>query len=67
MRRFLKLAGLAGGALAGAVFYRRSLRPRRERLEIYFEDGTLSSFGEGSPEAERVLPLARGVIARARS
>jgi len=67
MRRFLKLAGLAGGALAGTVFYRRSLRPRRERLEVYFEDGTLTSYGEGSPEAERVLPIARRVLADARA
>jgi len=66
-RRLLKLLGVAGGAAAGAVFYRRSLRGRPDRLEVYFEDGTLTSYGEGSPEADRVLPVARRLLATARA
>ena len=65
MRRFLKLLAVAG-ALAGGLFYRRSFRPRRERLEVYFDDGTMSSYGEGSPEAARALPVARRILAAAR-
>jgi hypothetical protein len=65
-RKLLALAGFAGGALAGAVFYRRSSGSRRERLDVYFDDGSMVSFGEGSPESERLLPVAHRLLAAAR-
>ena len=36
-------------------------RRARERLDVYFDDGSFVTFVDGSPEAERLLPLARQV------
>jgi hypothetical protein len=65
-RKFLTLLGFVTGMFAGSVLYRRSTSRRRERLDLYFDDGSMVSFVEGSPEAERLLPVARDVIAAAR-
>ena len=65
-RKLLTLAGFATGALAGSIVYRRSLGRRRDRLDVYFDDGSMVSLVEGSPEADRLLPVARGLLATAR-
>jgi hypothetical protein len=59
------LAGLATGALAGTAAYRRWFGGSRERLDVYFDDGSFVTFGAGSPEAARLLPLARQVLVAA--
>ena len=64
-RRLLALAGFASGALAGTVAYRRLFGGSRERLDVYFEDGSFVTFGAGSPGAARLLPLARQVLVAA--
>ena len=64
-RRLLALAGLASGALAGTAAYRRWFGGSRERLEVYFDDGSFVTFEAGSPEAARLLPLARQVLVAA--
>jgi hypothetical protein len=61
-RRLFALAGFASGALAGAAVYRHWLGGDRERLDVYFDDGSFVTFGAGSPEAARLLPLARQVL-----
>jgi hypothetical protein len=67
MRRHRALAGLAlAASLAGAVLFRRRIR-RRDRVEVYFEDGTTVSLDDGSPEASTVLPLARLILETAGS
>ena len=65
-RRLLALAGFAGGALAGTAAYRRWFGGSREKLDVYFDDGSFVTFGAGSAEAERLLPLARQVLVAAR-
>ena len=65
-RRLLALVGFATGIFAGTFLYRRSAGRRRDRLDVYFDDGSMVSFVEGSPEAERLLPVARRLIATAR-
>ncbi len=55
------ILGLAGGALAGAAIFRRRAG-RRERADLYFEDGSMLSLANGSPGAERMIPLAREVV-----
>jgi hypothetical protein len=57
---------LAGTSLAGTIFYRRHVARRRERVDVYFEDGSMVSLTEGSPEAATVLPLARRILETAR-
>ena len=61
-RRLFALAGFASGALAGAAAYRHWFGGDRERLDVYFDDGSFVTFGPGSPEAARLLPLARQVL-----
>jgi hypothetical protein len=59
------LLGIAGGMVAGAAFVRRR-SARRERVDLYYEDGSMVSLSNGSPDAERLLPLAREVLRRSR-
>jgi len=62
MRRRRLLTGLAlAGSLAGAILFRRRSR-RREHLDLYFEDGSMVSLSDGSPEASTVLSLARRIL-----
>ena len=37
-------------------------RGSRERVDLYAEDGSMQSFAEGTPEAERLLPIARELL-----
>ena len=64
-RKVFALAGFASGALAGTAAYRRWFGASRERLDVYFDDGSFVTFGAGSPEADRLLPLARQVLVAA--
>jgi hypothetical protein len=57
---------LTAGSLAGTIFYRRHVARRRERVDVYFEDGSMISLTEGSPEAATVLPLAHRILEAAR-
>jgi hypothetical protein len=66
-RRFLAVVALVAGWLVGLALYRRAATTRRERVDLYFEDGSMLSVGDGTPEAERLLPLARDALGAARS
>jgi hypothetical protein len=66
-RKSFALAAFASGAVAGTAAYRRWFGARRERLDVYFDDGSFVTFGAGSPEAARLLPLARQVLLAART
>jgi hypothetical protein len=59
------VVGILGGVFIGASFVRRRTA-NVERADLYFEDGSMLSLTNGSPGAERLLPLARQVISRAR-
>jgi hypothetical protein len=65
-RKALTLFGFATGLFAGSVAFRRSFGRRRDRVDVYFDDGSMVSFAEGSAEAESLLPVARTVLAAAR-
>ena len=65
-RRALRLAGFASGVLAGTLAYRKLFSGRGEGIDVYFDDGSFVTFAAGSSEAERLLPLARQVLAAAR-
>jgi hypothetical protein len=51
------------GAMTGWVLYRRRSGRRLERVELYAGDGALVSLPDSSPESERMLALARDVLA----
>jgi uncharacterized membrane protein len=64
-RRLIVLAGLLTGALAGIAWIRRSGARRRERVDLYYADGSMVSLGDGEPEAERLLSLGRRALTAA--
>ena len=66
-RRLLALLGFATGIFAGSVVYRRSFARRPERIDVYFADGSMVSFVDGSGEAGKLLPIARDALSAARS
>jgi 8-oxo-dGTP pyrophosphatase MutT (NUDIX family) len=55
----------AAGIATGVVLWRRRSR-RLERVDLYFADGSMVSFGGGSIEASRLLPLGEAVLDAAR-
>ncbi|HKS79472.1 MAG TPA: hypothetical protein VJQ07_11450 [Gaiellaceae bacterium] len=65
-RRWLRIVGFASGALAGTVAYRRVFGAGRERIDVYFDDGSFVTFAGRSPEAAKLLPLAQRVVAAVR-
>ena len=66
-RRALTGFLLALVSLVGTIFVRRRVHRRRDRVDVYFDDGSMVSFVEGSPEAEKLLPVARDILSAARS
>ncbi len=64
--RFVTTVVVAAGSLAGALFLRRRSARNREHVDLYFADGSMVSFADESPEAARLLPLARRVLSEAR-
>jgi hypothetical protein len=64
-RKALAVAATLGSA-AGAVVLRRRSGRRRDRAELYFDDGSLMTVTQGSPEAESLLRHARELLAAAR-
>jgi len=65
-RKVLTGMMLAAGSLAGSVLYRRRAARRLERVDLYAADGSMVSISDGSPDAVRLLTLARELMAVAR-
>jgi len=55
------LLGILVGAFVGAAFIRRRTA-QADRADLYFEDGSMLSLSDGSPGADRLLPLARRIL-----
>ena len=60
------LAGIAFVGATVALFLRVRRDQARERVDLYFSDGSSVSFEPGSPTGDRLLPLARKALAAAR-
>jgi len=68
MKKILKFFGfltVVASAAAGA-YYWFAMRQKKPQVELYFDDGSMMSFVEGSPEAEKLLPVAQDVLSAAR-
>jgi hypothetical protein len=61
-RKLVAIAALLGAWVAGMALLRRTAGARRERVDLYFEDGSMVSVAGGSPEAAKVLPYAREAL-----
>jgi hypothetical protein len=57
---------LAAGSLLGAGIWAKRGR-RRERVDLYFADGSMVSVAGDSPEAARLIPLAREAVRAVRT
>jgi hypothetical protein len=60
-RRSVVALGVALGSLLGIGLYDRLVR-RRQRIDLYFEDGSMISISGDSPEAGRLIPHAREAL-----
>jgi hypothetical protein len=65
-RNVIAFAGVVAGAAAGAALWLRRGGAPRERVDLYYADGSMVSFPAGSPEGEKLLPIARRVLAAVR-
>ena len=65
-RKVVTALVLAAVSFGASVLWRRRRARHAERVDLYFEDGSMLSFGEDSDEADRLLPLARRVVFAAR-
>ena len=59
------ILGIVGGMVAGAAFIRRQAA-QRERIDLYYADGSMVSLTDGAPGADRLLPLAHEILRTAR-
>ncbi len=64
-RRSALAFGAAIGTLLGIGLYDRFFR-RDQRVDLYFEDGSMVSILGGSAEAAKVLPYAHEALRAAR-
>jgi hypothetical protein len=63
MRKLTTLLAFVGGFLTVAALIRRlGGVGRRERVDLYYEDGSMVALVDGSPESARLLTLARDAI-----
>ena len=67
LRRLFGLAALAAVAVGAAVVLRRRAGSGRERVDLYYDDGSMTTFEDGSPEAPALLSHAREALAAART
>jgi len=67
-RRRIAATAVAIGSVAGAaaLWLRRSGKSK-ERVEVYFADGSMVTFAPESDEAARLFPIGRRILSRARS
>ena len=57
----LSVVAALGALAAGLAFFRRGLGRRHDRVDLYFDDGSMLSLEDG-PEAERLLQIARAAL-----
>ena len=65
-RRFAAFIVALGSVAGAAALWRRRSAKGKEHVDVYFADGSMVTFGEGSDEAARLLPIARRVLSATR-
>ena len=59
MRRLLVLLLFVGGPV---LFLSRRRRERRERVHLYYDDGSMVTLERGAPETEQLIAVARSAL-----
>ena len=59
MRKLLALLVVIGGPL---LYLSRRRAQRRERVHLYYDDGSMVTLERDAPQAERLLDLARAAL-----
>ena len=59
MRKLLALLVFVGGPL---IYLSRRRGGRRERVHLYYDDGSMVTLERDTPQAERLLELARAAL-----
>ena len=59
MRRLLALLLLVGGPV---LYLSRRRVEHRERVHLYYDDGSMVTLERGAPEAEQLLAVARNAL-----
>ena len=67
LRRLFGFVVFAAVAAAAAIFVRRRASGARERVDLYYADGSMASLTHDAPDAERLLGFARDAVTAARS
>jgi hypothetical protein len=65
-RRLAAFLVALGSAAGAAALWRRRSAKGTEHVDVYFADGSMVTFGEGSDEAARLLPIARRLLTTTR-
>ena len=58
-RRLLALLLVVGGPV---LYLSRRREERRDRVHLYYDDGSMVTLERGAPEAERLLAVARTAL-----
>ena len=66
-RRLAALLATLGAVVGAAALWRRRSDAGKDRADVYFADGSMVSFVEGTAEAASLFPGARRILAQARS
>ena len=59
MRKLLAVAVFVGGPL---LYVLRRRTERRERVHLYYDDGSMVTLERDAPQAQRLLDLARAAL-----
>lgn len=65
-RRLAAFLVAVGSVIGAAALWRRRSGSGKDRVDVYFADGSMVSFAEGTDEATRLFPAARRILAQAR-
>ena len=60
------LAVVAAAAVGASKLWRRRAKASADRVDLYYEDGSMISLTDGSDDAGRLLATARRLLADAR-
>jgi hypothetical protein len=67
LRRLLGFVTFAAVAVGAAFVFRRRVAGARERVDLYYEDGSMATFEDGTPEALALLGYGREALAVTRT